>query len=236
MNIEGTREDDFGAEVGGPIVPGKAFFFGAIDPQSNRTLYVGAGRLPAAEPGSGVSGSAHHAATRPRRRGRRHRRSGSTRRFSATRRTAMQRAAALHGALEPDTSAFSRLDTHGGHNQAVSYEGSIHGKLARRRILRAGREQSSSRCPRWTSGRSPTTRWSPISRQAASGSTRSGIRAPTGSIGAKVTNLIGDHQIHYGVLAEHLDYLNTINRMGPTLHAAERHVQTATGAEIDILS
>ena len=34
--------------------------------------------------------------------------------------------------------------------------------------------------------------------------------------GAKSTNLIGRHQIRYGIDAEHLDYINTINRTGPT--------------------
>ena len=32
VNITGTRENDSGGEVGGPIIPNKLFFFGAVDP------------------------------------------------------------------------------------------------------------------------------------------------------------------------------------------------------------
>ena len=52
--------------------------------------------------------------------------------------------------------------------------------------------------------------------------------------GAKATNLIGHHQIRYGIDAEHLDYINTINRTGPTFTLPDG-TMTATGAEIEIL-
>ena len=43
--------------------------------------------------------------------------------------------------------------------------------------------------------------------------------------------MIGRHQIRYGLDAEHLDYMNTFNRTGPTFTLPDGE-QTATGAQI----
>ncbi len=52
VNITGTREDDSGGEVGGPIVPNKLFFFGAVDGQTNRTDYIAPNGFPLQSLGS----------------------------------------------------------------------------------------------------------------------------------------------------------------------------------------
>ncbi len=233
VNIEGTREDDFGAEVGGPIVPGKAFFFGAIDPQSNRTLYVAPDGFPLQSLGAvsqdrritPYAAKATWQAT-------------PTQRIDASffgdpahGDNGPQRYTAL---LNPDTSAFSRLDTYGGHNQAVKYEGSIHGKwLVEGSFARAANNLVEVPSVDQWSVTDDTVE--PHQPSGGIGFYEVGNQSTNWQYGAKVTNLIGDHQIHYGVLAEHLDYLNTINRTGPTF-MLPNGVQTATGAEIDILS
>ena len=105
----------------------RLFFFGAIDPQSNATLYLGAGRLPATEPRRRCPGSAHHAV-----RGEgdvaddtdaAHRRV-VLRRPGARR----QRAAALHGALEPGHVSVQPAGQVRRPQPVRKYEGSIHGK------------------------------------------------------------------------------------------------------------
>jgi hypothetical protein len=40
VNVTETRASDAGVEAGGPVVPNRVFFFGAIDPQRLRTVYV----------------------------------------------------------------------------------------------------------------------------------------------------------------------------------------------------
>ena len=179
VNITGTREDDFGAEIGGPIVPGKAFFFGAIDPQSTRTLYVAPDGFPLQSLGAFPRIGAPRRMPR-KRRGRRPRRSASTRRSSAIRRTATTARSAISRCSTP-TPRRSAASTS---TAATTRRSSTKARLAsagcsraRSRALRT----ISSRCPRWTSGRSPTTQSSRISRRAVSVSTRSAIRARTGS-------------------------------------------------------
>ncbi len=136
--------------------------------------------------------------------------------------------------MNPDTAAFSRLDTYGGHNQAVKYEGSIHGKwLVEGSFARAANNLVEVPSVDQWSVTDDTVE--PHQPSGGIGFYEVGNQSTNWQYGAKVTNLIGDHQIRYGVLAEHLDYLNTINRTGPTF-MLPNGVQTTTGAEIDILS
>jgi hypothetical protein len=232
VNITGTREGDVGAEIGGPIVPGKAFFFGAIDPQSNRTLYVAPDGFPLQSLGpvpqdrriTPYAAKGTWQAT-------------SNQRIDvsffgdpAHGDNGPQRYLAL---LNPDTAAFSSLDTYGGNNQAVQYEGSI----GRRWLLEGSFARAANNLVEVPS----VDQWSvtddtvePHQPSGGIGFYEVGNQSTNWQYGAKATNLIGDHQIRYGVLAEHLDYLNTINRTGPVF-TLPNGTPTSTGAEIEIL-
>ena len=109
------------------------------------------------------------------------------------------------------------------------------------RSARAGSSKARSRAPRTTSSRSRRSisggdrrhRDAATAVAAASASTRPATRAPTGSTRRRPPHH-RRHQIRYGIDAEHLDYINTINRTGPTFTLPDGD-QTATGAEIEIL-
>jgi hypothetical protein len=232
VNVTGTREGDFGAEVGGPIVQSKAFFFAAIDPQTNRTFYVapdgfplqGLGSVPQDRRITPYAAKATWQAT-------------PTQRIDASffgdpahGDNGPQRYTAL---LNPDTAAFSSLDKYGGNNQSLKYEGSI----GRKWLLEGSFARAANNLVEVPS----VDQWSvtddtvePHQPSGGIGFYEVGNQSTNYQYGAKATNLIGDHQIRYGVLAEHLNYLNTINRTGPTFTLPDG-TQTSTGAEVDIL-
>ena len=121
VNISSTREDDYGAEAGGPVVPNKVFVFAAIDPQANRTFYNAPSGFPLASLGPvpqdrritpyAAKGTWQMAAAQ--------RIDVSFFGDPAHGDTGPQRYTAL---LNPDEAAFSSLE-YGGHNQTVRYEG-----------------------------------------------------------------------------------------------------------------
>ncbi|HEY7054903.1 MAG TPA: TonB-dependent receptor, partial [Vicinamibacterales bacterium] len=124
VNITGTREDDEGGEIGGPILPNKLFFFGAVDAQTNRTLYVAPDGFPLQSAGPVAqdrrivpyAGKATWQATPQQRI------DVSFFGDPAHGDLGPQRYTAL---LNPDTAAYSTLDQYGGNNQTVRYEGAI---------------------------------------------------------------------------------------------------------------
>jgi hypothetical protein len=231
VNIAGTREDDAGGEVGGPIVPNKLFFFGAVDPQTNRTQYLAPAGFPLQSLGP-VSQDRrivpYAAKVTWQMNGLQH---VDVSLFGDPAKGDLgpQRYSAL---LNPDQAAFSSL-TYGGHNQTVRYEGA-HGK---RWLL----EGSFARAENNIVETPSVNQWSitdetvtPHQPSGGIGFYEVGNQSTNWQYGGKVTNLIGRHQIRYGVDAEHLTYLNTINRTGPTFTLPDG-TQTTTGAEIVIL-
>jgi len=232
VNITSTRESDSGGEVGGPIIPNKLFFFGAIDPQTNRTNYMAPDGFPLQSLGSVPQD----------------RRSLPYAAKATWQATPLQRVDVsffgdpAHGdlgpqrytaLLNPDTSAYSTLDQYGGNNQSVRYEGAI----KKNWLLEASFARAANNIVEIPS----VDEWSVTDDTVTP-------HQPSGGIGfyevgndsinyqyeAKATNLIGRHQIRYGLDAEHLDYINTINRTGPTFTLPDG-TQSATGAEIEIL-
>ena len=232
VNITGTREDDSGGEVGGPIVPNKLFFFGAVDGQTNRTDYIAPNGFPLQSLGSvsqdrRIVPYAAKATWQP---------------------TPLQRIDVsffgdpAHGdlgpqrytaLLNPDTAAYSTLDQYGGNNQTVRYEGAINknwlieGSFARA----ANNIVEIPSVDQWSVTDDTVT---PHQPSGGIGFYEVGNDSTNWQYGAKATNLIGRHQIRYGIDAEHLDYINTINRTGPTFTLPDG-TMTATGAEIEIL-
>ena len=124
MNITETRSSDAGIEAGGPVVPNRVFFFGAIDPQWQRTPYIAPEGFPLRSVGAveqdrriiayAAKGTWQAAAG--------HRLDASFFGDPAVGDNGPQRYTAL---LRTDTSGFSKLDQYGGHNQTVRYEGAV---------------------------------------------------------------------------------------------------------------
>ena len=231
VNISSTREDDYGAEAGGPVVPNKVFVFAAIDPQANRTFYNAPSGFPLASLGPvpqdrritpyAAKGTWQMAAAQ--------RIDVSFFGDPAHGDTGPQRYTAL---LNPDEAAFSSLE-YGGHNQTVRYEGApgkrwlIEGSFAH--ALNNLVETPS--VDQWAVTDTTVT---PQQPSGGIGFYEVGNRSANWEYAAKATNILGAHQVKYGFTAEHLDYTNTINRTGPTF-TLPNGVQTSTGAEISIL-
>ncbi len=232
VNITGTKENDSGGEVGGPIIPNKLFFFGAVDPQFDETLYVAPNGFPLQSLGPVPQD----------------RRIVPYAAKATWQATPLQRIDVsffgdpAHGdlgpqrytsLLNPDTAAYSTLDQYGGNNQSVRYEGAINknwlleGSFARA----ANNIVEVPSVDQWSVVDDTVT---PHQPSGGIGFYEVGNQSTNWQYGAKSTQLIGRHQLRYGIDAEHLDYINTINRTGPTFTLPDGTV-TATGAEIEIL-
>ena len=234
MNIAGTREAISAPKSAGRSSRTRCSSSARSIRSANRTFYVAPDGFPLQSLGTVPSAIGASRPTRPRARGRRQ----PTQRIDASffgdpahGDNGPQRYTAL---LNPDTSAFSGWTSTAGTTRRSSTRLDPW-QVAGRGIVRAGSEQSR----RGAVGRS-------VVGHRRHGRPASAVRRhrvlrgrqPEHQLAISArrsTNLIGDHQIHYGVLAEHLDYLNTINRTGPTF-TLPNGVQTTTGAEIDILS
>ncbi len=232
VNISSTREDDSGAEIGGPAIPNKLFFFGAIDPQLNRTSYIAPDGFPLQNLGPVAQDRriVPYAAKATWQATPQQRVDVSFFGDPAHGDLGPQRYTAL---LNPDTAAYSTLDQYGGNNQTVKYEGAltknwlVEGSFARA----ANNIVEIPSVNQWSVVDDTVT---PHQPSGGIGFYEVGNQSTNWQYGAKVTTLAGAHQFRYGIDAEHLDYINTINRTGPTFTLPDG-TQTATGAEIEIL-
>ena len=117
--------------------------------------------------------------------------------------------------LNPDTAAYSTLDQYGGNNQTVRYEGAI----GKRWLLEGSFARAANNLVEVPS----VDQWSvtddtvtPHQPSGGIGFYEVGNQSTNWQYGAKATNLIGRIRSATASLAEHLDYINTINRTGPT--------------------
>ncbi|HET7617809.1 MAG TPA: hypothetical protein VFK20_04810, partial [Vicinamibacterales bacterium] len=222
---------DFGAEIGGPIVKDRLFYFGAIDPQWQRTTLIAPENFPLRSLGNvdrdrRLVPYAAKVSWQPA--------SGSRLDFSAfgdpsEGDNGPQRRSAL---LRTDTAAYSSID-YGGNNQTLKYEGALRPTW----LL----EASVSRAANSITETPSVNTWSVTDGTVTPNVISGGIGFyEVGNDGrnlqyqAKSTHFIGGHEIRYGVEYEDIQYLNTINRTGPTFTTPDGQ-QTATGASITVL-
>lgn len=233
VNVTGTRADDLGAQVGGPVIKDKLFYFGAIDPQWERTTFVAPDGFPLASLG-GIDRNRRIVSYAAK----------GTYQFSPTQHidasffgdpakgdNGPQRYQAL---LRTDTSGFSELQKYGGHNQTVKYEGAVgthwlfEGSFARA----ANDIVEVPSVDEWSV---TDTTVSPQVRSGGIGFYEVGNHGVNTQYQAKATNLIGAHQIRFGVQFEDISYDNTNQRTGPTFTLPDG-TQTVTGAQIQIIA
>jgi hypothetical protein len=235
VNTTATQLSDAGAEVGGPILRNRAFFFGAFDPQWESRTFIAPDGFPlAAVFPDGVARKrsiTNYAAKGTYQLTSHHRFDASFFGDPAHGDNGPQRTNAL---TRTTTSGFSELKQYGGHTQGVRYDGI----LSARWLVDASVGRALNRIEEVPS----VNEWNVTDRTVTPNITSGGIgfyeagnESNNWQYKANSTNIFGKHEVRYGVSWEDLTYDQVNQRTGPTftLVTGER---TATGASIQILS
>jgi len=231
VNIASTEEFDGGAEVGGPIVRDRAFFFGAIDPQWRTTTFEAPDYAPLFGLGQvdRERSTIAYAAKGTWQMTSGHRLDVSAFGDPSTGDMGPQRRSSL---LRDDTTAFSDI-TYGGNNQTVKYDGALRSSwLLEASVSRAW--NNIEEAPAENTWSVLDTTVTPNRRSGGVGFYEVGNEGTNWQYQLKSTNLVGTHEIRYGAVYEDIGYDNVIQRTGPTFTLPDGTV-TATGATISIL-
>jgi outer membrane receptor protein involved in Fe transport len=231
VNTTATKASDAGIEGGGPVMQNHLFFFGAIDPGWQSRTFTAPPGFPLASLGqvSRDRRTVSYAAK-------------ATVQLNSANRidtsffgdpshgdNGPQRTSSL---LRTTTSGFSTLD-YGGHQQTVKYDGVMNshwlleGSFARSR-------NTISELPSVDTWAVTDTRVVPNIISGGIGSYEKGNISLSKQWSLKSTNIVGPHQIKYGVQYDDVTYSQLNQRTGPTFTAADGR-QTATGASIQII-
>ena len=233
VNTTKAQLSDVGLEIGGPVFKNKLFFFGAVDPQWERTTLIAPEDFPLRSLGEvdrdrQITSYAAKGTWQARQN---HRFDASFFGDPAHGDLGPQRTTAL---LRTTTSGFSELDRYGGHNQSVRYDGILASHwLVEASFARAVNEIIE--IPSVNEWNVTDTTVTPNIISGGIGFFEQGNRSLNYQYQAKATNIFGQHQLKYGVLVEDVKYDQVNNRTGPTFTLVDG-TQTATGATIQILS
>ena len=233
VNTTATQLSDVGVEAGGPILKNHLFFFGALDPQWDRHTFIAPEDFPLRSLGE-VNRDRQitsYAAKATWQASERHRFDASFFGDPAHGDNGPQRTNAL---LKTTTSGFSELDRYGGHNQTIHYDGVLGPKF----LVEASFARALNRVVEIPS----VNEWNVTDTTVVPNVISGGIgffeqanRSENFQYQAKATNILGNHQVKYGVGFESVDYDQSNNRTGPTFTLSDG-TQTATGASIQILA
>ena len=226
-----SRQYDAGLEAGLPIVRDRLFFFGAIDPgQDVQTFHAPAG-FPLERLGNvdRVRKTLTYSTKATWQAGSRHRFDVSLFGDPSKGQNGPQRLSSL---LVDNTASFSAID-YGGHNQTVRYNG----VLASNWLIEGTFARALNRLAEMPS----VDQWRVIDTTVDPNAVSGGIgfyegqnRSLNQQWAVKSTNVLGAHQLRYGVEYDNVDYSQFNNRTGPTFVAPDGRT-TATGAEIRVL-
>jgi outer membrane receptor protein involved in Fe transport len=229
VNTTGTSDSDAGIEIGGPILPDRLFFFGALDPQWRTTELVAPSNRPLASLGSvnrdrQLTAYSAKATYQP---------------ASAHRLDASVFGDPAHGDLGPQRrtsllrdgpTGFSSLN-YGGHNQTLRYGGVLGSQL----LVTASLSRSSN----FIDETPQTDQYSILDTTVTPNARRGGLGYVENIDGqnlqyqAKATYVWPAHEVKGGFLLEDIDYNNIIDRTGPTFTLPDG-TATATGADITV--
>ncbi len=231
-NITQEESSDFGFSIGGPILRDKAFFFAAFDYQNQRTSMIAPDGYPLASLGE-VDREREYASYA----------SKFTFNLNSDHRLDLslfgdpgrglegpQNGSAL---LYPDTSAFSSLDF-GGHYQSLRYYGVLtENWLFEASAARAAIDYSEN--PSVDEWRLTDFTTTPPEVSGGKGRYDGDHKGENLQFQLKSTNLVGRHDIRYGVSFEDVSYDSVFGSTGPRLTLANG-VQTGSGVNISGLS
>ena len=234
VNITETQLSDAGIEIGGPILADRLFFFGAIDPQWERSRFIAPEGFPLRDLGEldrdrnivAYSAKATYQ-VRPT-----HRLDASFFGDPASGDMGPQRRTSL---LRTDTAGFSEIE-YGGHNQVVKYDAALTSNwLVEASYAHAFNNiQETPSVDEWFFTDRTVT---PNVRTGGIGFYEIGNEGTNHQFQLKSTHILnafGNHQIRYGALYEKVNYNNSIDRTGPSFTLPDGSI-TATGAEVNVL-
>lgn len=227
----GADNRDAGVEGGFPIVRDRLFFFGAINPgRDARTLQAPQGfPLRALGDIDRVRDTLTYSTKATWQLTNTHRVDASFFGDPSSGDMGPQRTSAL---LVADTASFSSL-TYGGHNQTLRYSG----VLGNNWLLEGSFARALNRInevPSVNEWRVTDQTVTPTGITGGIGFYEAGNRSVNQQFAAKSTNVLGGHQLQYGLAYDDVDYSQINQRTGPTF-IAPNGVRTATGAQIIIL-
>ena len=235
VNITETQTSDVGAEAGGPVLRNRVFFFGAIDPQWDRTSFVAPASFPLASAGAferhrnilaySTKGTWQLSGA--------HRIDASFFGDPGNGPNGPQRRSSL---LRTDTSGFSRLENFGGHNQTVRYNGILRPNwLVEASYARAS--NGITEIPSVNTFSYLDARGEAAIRSGGIGfyENNKGVNDQFQAFSTNIINWHGQHQIRYGAQYENIDYDNITNYSG-TPFTLSNGQQTITGASVNVLT
>jgi outer membrane receptor protein involved in Fe transport len=231
VNTFGAKQSDAGAEVGGPVLKNRLFFFGAIDPSWTSTIYNAPPGFPLASLGdvSRDRRTVSYAAKATVQLGSANRINASFFGDPSHGNTGPQRISSL---VAGSTSSFSTLD-YGGHQQTVRYDGVISSHF----LLEASFARSDntiSELPSVDTWRITDQTVTPNVITGGIGRYEKGNESLNRMGAIKATNVFGGHQIKYGLEYSSVAYDQFNNITGPTFVGPDGRT-TATGAQITVL-
>jgi outer membrane receptor protein involved in Fe transport len=241
VQTSGSQLSDVGLQIGGPILRDRVFFFGAIDPSwetrsfrapNNQDPDTGERLFPLYELGEidRTRQITSYSAKGTWQMTDNHRIDASFFGDPATGDMGPQRTSAL---LAVDTSRYSELKKYGGNNQTVKYDGVVSSKFIVEASVAHARNQIEE-VPSVDDWFVQDFRTVPNVISGGIGFYEAGNDSQNLQFQAKVTNILGAHQLRYGVLYEDVNYDQINQRTGPTFTLPTGE-QTATGAQISIL-
>jgi outer membrane receptor protein involved in Fe transport len=236
INTSSTSVSDAGAEGGGPIVTNHLFFFGAIDPSWNQSVFTAPPNFPLSSLGEVPRDrrTVSYAAKATLQLNSAHRIDASFFGDPSHGATGPQRTSSLlvTPTANAQTPAFSTLD-YGGHQQAVRYDGVLNSHF----LVEASFSRANNRIselPSVNQWRITDTTVTPNVITGGIGYYEAGNQSLNRQGAIKATNIFGSHQIKYGVEYSDVAYNQLNNLTGPTFVGPDGRT-TATGAAISIL-
>ena len=241
VNTVGLQRSDAGLEIGGPVIQNRVFFFGAINPSWETRTFIAptdAAHFPAASLGEierdrrTVSYSAK-----------------GTFQINAQNRIdasffgdpsegpmGPQRTSSLLGPVlaNGQLEQFSELTKFGGHNQTVRYDGVVSPTwLVEASYARAVNDIEE--VPLVNEWRYRDFTVTPTRITGGIGFYEAGNHSLNNQWSIKSTHILSGHEVKYGFAYDDVEYSQLNQRTGPTFTTSDGR-QTATGAQIDIIS
>lgn len=238
VNTVGQQRADVGVEVSGPVARNRLFFFGAINPGWETRTFVAPPGFPAEALGEvdRKRRTMSYSAKATYQLAPQHRIDASFFGDPSHGPMGPQRTSALLGELTTDGAQLKRsseLDTFGGHNQTVRYDGI----LSPRWLLEASwarADNTIQEVPLIDEWNVTDRTVSPSVLSGGIGFFEAGNDGLNDQVSIKTTHIFSAHQVRYGFGYEGVKFSQINDRTGPTFVAPDGRT-TATGAAVTIL-